>query len=167
MSNHWNQAVHSVCKRHCPSTLPSIADSSSLSLSSSTLLFLLVLPSLAALIKGGFSCTNYPGGTRHSPRPEPDPDRAGVTVRLTFDVIDVCGPHVDGRRGGRSRSREKRLWLYKNAISCGPGPSGTSSCSNRLPPLIAPAAYVRAVDVHREDEGPAGEVKIDRVTLEL
>ena len=65
------------------------------------------------------------------------------------------------------------MWLYRNAISCGPGPSGTSSCSNRLPPLIAPAACVRAVDVvrelvdgqlharqHREDEGPAGEVGI-------
>ena len=57
----------------------------------------------------------FPGGTRHSPTPEPEPDRAGVTVRLTFDVIDVCGPHVDGRRGGRSRSMEK------SAISCGPG----------------------------------------------
>ena len=56
--------------------------------------------------------------------------------------------------------------MEKSAISCGPGPSGTSSCSNRLPPLIAPAACVRAVDVHREDEGPAGEVGIDRVTLE-
>ena len=52
------------------------------------------------------------------------------------------------------------------AISCGPGPSGTSSCSIRLPPLIAAAAYLRADDVHREDEGPAGEVGIDRVTME-
>ena len=58
------------------------------------------------------------------------------------------------------------MWLYQNVISCGPEPSGTSSCSIRLPPLIAAAAYVHAVDVHREDEGPAGEVGIDRVTLE-
>ena len=132
-------------------TLPSITGRSSPSLPSSTLLFLLVLPSFAALIERGFSCTNYPGGTRHSPRPESDPDRAGVTVRLTFDVIDVRGPHVD-----------------QNAISCGPGPSGTSGCSNRLLPLIAPAACVRAVDAHQEDEGPAAKSgsPYDSVTLE-
>ena len=34
------------------------------------------------------------------------------------------------------------------------------------PAPVAAAAYVRAVDVHREDEGPAGKVGIDRVTLE-
>ena len=101
MSNPWNQVVHSVRKPHCPSTLPSIAGHSSLSLSSSTLLFLLLLPSFAALIERG------------------------------------------------------RVW---------PG----AECHLQLlnPAPVADAAYVRAVDVHREDEGPAGEVGIDRVTLE-
>ena len=89
MFNHWNQAVHSfriiLTSRHCPPTLPSIAGRSSPSLSSSTLLFLLVLPSFTALVNGGFPCANYPGGERHSPMPATDPDRVGVTVRLPFD----------------------------------------------------------------------------------
>ena len=55
MFNHLNKAVHSFRKRHCPPTLLSIAGRSSPSLTSSTLLFLLVLPSFAALIDGGFS----------------------------------------------------------------------------------------------------------------
>ena len=49
------------------------------------LLFLLLLPSFTTLIEVGFSYTNYPGGVWHSPTPAPDANRAGVTVRLTFN----------------------------------------------------------------------------------
>ena len=74
---------------HITPTLPSIAGRSSPSLPSSTLLFLLILPSFAALVDGGFSCTNYPGGAHHSSRPAPDPECARVAVRLTFDDPDA------------------------------------------------------------------------------
>ena len=74
---------------HITPTLPSIAGRSSPSLPSSTLLFLLILSSFAAFVNGGFSCTNYPGGARHSSRPAPDPDCARVAVRLTFDDPDA------------------------------------------------------------------------------
>ena len=74
---------------HITPTLSSIAGRSSPLLPSFTLLFLLILPSFAPLVDGGFSCTNYPGGAQHSSRPPPDPDRARVAVRLTFDDPDA------------------------------------------------------------------------------
>ena len=70
-----------------PPHVPPIGGRSSPSLPSSTLL--LLLPSFVALVDGDFSCTNYLGGAWHSPTPVPDPDRAGVTVRLTFNDPDA------------------------------------------------------------------------------
>ena len=68
-----------------PPPVPPIGGRSSPSFPSSTLIFLILLPSFATLIDGGFSYTNYPGGAWHSPTPAPDANRAGVTVRLTFN----------------------------------------------------------------------------------